>query len=267
MLNTFSLLTYNCFGLWLPGTKQRLLTLSQQLEKSPYHVVCLQEIQLHSYRDLLVKSCPGFLYSYSERYIHCPKGGLLTLSRFPIESNAFVPYQERGSWYTPMLADRLFYKGMLITELAWGNIPVVIFNTHILANFAGDWTRHGMYAGVEEKQLEQLAKAVRAQSADSLILVVGDFNIPRGSWLYENFLTRLGLTDPLAKDLRPTLRAPAGIKSYYSLAIDYILVRLPHEHALNIHCDLCLSSKYSISNGHQGYLSDHNGIEIQITKV
>src|SRR5215216_15362 len=124
MVNTFSLLTFNCFGLWLPGTKRRLLALAQQLEKNPYYVVCLQEIQLHQYQELLVKACPSYPYTYHERYVHCPKGGLLTLSRIPFTGKSFEPYEERGIWYTPMLLDRLFYKGMVMTKLTCETIPV-----------------------------------------------------------------------------------------------------------------------------------------------
>lgn len=116
MCNTFSLLTFNCFGLWLPDTGRRLLALSRELEKSPYRIVCLQEIQLHKYRGLLVKECASYPYSFAENYFHCPQGGLLTLARLPLTRTSFEPYSDRGLWYTPMLLDRLFFKGMSITS-------------------------------------------------------------------------------------------------------------------------------------------------------
>lgn len=266
MRDSFSLLTLNCFGLVLPNTKRRLLALARELEKCNHQIVCLQEIQLHEYQRLLTASCASYPYAAHEPYFHCPKGGLLTLARLPIISSAFEPYAERGLWYTPMLLDRLFYKGMLITKFQWGEIPVVVINTHILANFGGDWERHGMYAGVEEKQLQQLAKTVRSQPANSVILVAGDFNIPRGSWLYSDFLANSGLTDPLAGDTRPTLRAPAGLPARFSLPIDYIFLRLPESFSFEIECNLCFSGKYPITSRYQDYLSDHNGIEIRITR-
>jgi endonuclease/exonuclease/phosphatase (EEP) superfamily protein YafD len=249
----------------MPGTQSRLLALAQELERRSDQVVCLQEIQLHRYQRLLVKECASYPYPVYESYFHCPKGGLLTLSRMPITNKSFEPYEERGIWYTPMLLDKLFYKRILITKITWDKIPVIIINTHILANFAGDWERHGMYSRVEQKQLNQLAETIRAQPADSLIIVVGDFNIPRGSKLYHEFLAASGLTDPLAGDTRPTLRAPSGIPSRFSMPIDYALVRLPNMHSFEIDCDLCFTNKHRISNRFQGYLSDHNGIEIQIT--
>lgn len=264
MSTSFSLLTLNCFGLWLPDTERRLLALAKELKQSLYQVVCLQEIQLHKYQRLLVKES-DYPYSFHEPYFHCPKGGLLTLSRLPFTSTSFEPYTERGSWYTPMLLDRLFFKGMSITGFTWNDLPVVIVNTHLLANFAGDWERRGMYAQVEEKQLRHLAETVRAQPDDSIVIVVGDFNIPRGSGLYQDFLVHSGLTDLLAGDSRPTLRMPFKGASRFSLSIDYILVRIPNKYSLKINCDLCLWDKYAISNRQQGYLSDHYGVEMQIT--
>ena len=164
-----------------------------------------------------------------------------------------------------MLLDRLFFKGMSIASLSWKDIPIVIINTHLLANFAGDWERHGMYARVEEKQLWQLSEMVNAQTADSVVIVVRDFNIPRGSGLYRDFIVHSGLTDLLADDTRPTLRIPFNGASRFSLSIDYILVRIPHKYPLQVNCDLCFSEKYAISSKQEGYLSDHFGIEVQIT--
>ena len=265
MTGSFSLLTLNCFGLLLPHTKSRLQALAKELDKRHYQVVCLQEIQLHRYRKLLIDECTSYPFAFYESYHHCPKGGLLTLSRLPLTSTSFEPFAERGLWYTPMLLDRLFFKGMSMTSLAWDDIPVVIINTHLLANFAGDWERHGMYARVEEKQLRQLADRVQAQARDSIIIVAGDFNILRGGVLYRDFLIHSGLTDLLAGDSRPTLRVPFGVPSRYSLAIDYVLLRIPDRYSLEIECDLCFSDKYSIDNRMEGYLSDHHGIELRMT--
>jgi len=263
MTDSFSLLTLNCFGGYLPYTSRRLRALAQELQQRTDQVVCLQEIQLHKYQKLLVKACASYSYSFHEPYFQCPKGGLLTLSRIPL-TKSFEPYEDRGLWYTPMLMDKILYKGMLIHRHIWTGIPMFIINTHILANYVGDWERQGMYSRVEEKQLQQLAKTVRRQAADSIVIVVGDFNIPRGSRLYHDLLANSGLTDPLAGDTRPTLRIPPGFPSRFSLPIDYVLVRTPKAYSIKIECDLCLSKKYQIDRWHQDYLSDHVGIEIQL---
>src|SRR5690349_7691960 len=187
MTDSFSLLTLNCFGGYLPNTSRRLRALAQELEQRSDEVVCLQEIQLHKYQKLLVKACASYSYSFHEPYLQCPKGGLLTLSRIPM-SKSFEPYEERGLWYTPMLMDKILYKGMLIHNFIWAGITMVLINTHILANYVGDWERHGIYSRVEEKQLQQMANTVRRQAADSIVIVMGDFNIPRRSQLYDDLL-------------------------------------------------------------------------------
>lgn len=264
MDDSFSLLTFNCFGGYLPYTSRRLLALARELEKRADQLVCLQEIQLNHYRRLLVKACASYPHSFYKPYLHCPKGGLLTLSRISM-SKQFEPYTERGLWYTPMFMDKLLYKGMLIHTFTWAGFPMVVINTHILANYVGDWERHGMYARVEEMQLRQLAETVREQPADAIVIAVGDFNVPRGSKLYHDFLANSGLMDPLAGDTRPTLRLPRGVPARFSFSIDYALIRIPETCSLKIDCDLCLSSKSWIDDRHQDYLSDHHGIEIRIT--
>jgi endonuclease/exonuclease/phosphatase (EEP) superfamily protein YafD len=265
MNGSFSLLTLNCFGGYLPNTGRRLLALAQELEHRDDQVVCLQEIQMNRYLKLLQRACSSYPYQIYEPYLQCPKGGLLTLARTPIKSREFIPYTERGLWYTPMIMDRLLYKGMLITTLEWANIPVIVINTHVLANYVGDWERRGTYARIEEQQLMQLAETVRSRPAEALILVAGDFNIPRGSRLYEDLLAYSELEDPLAGDTRATHRPPPGIPSRYALPLDYVLVRRPADRSLKIECDLCFSSRQWQNGQRQDYLSDHNGVGIRIT--
>ena len=83
-------------------------------------------------------------------------------------------------------------------KIQLGELPIVVLNTHLTANYSGDWRSDNRYTRNERCQLEQLAETVRAQSADTLVLVAGDFNIPRGSGLYHEFMQASGLTDPLA---------------------------------------------------------------------
>jgi endonuclease/exonuclease/phosphatase (EEP) superfamily protein YafD len=154
---------------------------------------------------------------------------------------------------------------MLVTSLYWLNVPVIMVNTHIMANYNGDWNRQGVFARMQEKQLHQLAGLIAMQPADALVVVVGDFNIPRGSRLYMDFLDRSGLIDTLAGDLRPTHRPPPGVPAHYSLPIDFVLARVPETLSLQITCDLRFSSKLDLTPKHHDYLSDHNAIEVGFT--
>lgn len=265
MPTSLSLLTLNCFGTPVPTTRRRLLALSNQIERSALQLICLQEVQLVTYQRLLMQACASFPFQAYEPYLHSPKGGLVTFSRLPLAAQHFETYEEQGRWYLPTLMDRVLNKGMLITSLHWGEVPVVVINTHIVANYSGDWERRGMFTRMQEKQLRQLAEMVIAQPSNAVVMVAGDFNIPRGSRLYADFLHSTGLTDPLAEDRRPTHRPPRGVPARYALPIDFALVRVPPTLSLQITCDLRFSSKFELSHKYQDYLSDHNAIEVSLT--
>jgi endonuclease/exonuclease/phosphatase family metal-dependent hydrolase len=258
----FSLLTLNCFG--VPGirTGERLRRLAQELNAADYSVVCLQEVQSHRYRALFADQCkscyPGQAY---HQFIHAPKGGLLTLSKYPIEHSEFVLFRERGLWFTPAITDWILHKGVLITRLRLGDLLVVVMNTHLTANYTGDWSRNNLFAKQEYRELMQIAELVHAQPANALVLVCGDFNIPRGSWLYESLLTFAGLTDPLAGDQRPTFRPHLGMGLHYATPIDFTLYRAPPLPSFRTQSDLRFQDEVEIG-GRKAHLSDHMGIEL-----
>ena len=265
MPESLTLLSLNCFGTPVPTTRRRLQALAHHLEQSSLQIVCLQEVQLFTYKNMLFQACVSYPFQAYEPHLHCPKGGLVTLSRTPLVTQFFETFVEQGRWYLPTAMDRFLRKGMLISTLYWGEVPVVVINTHILANYSGDWERKGIFTRMQEKQLRQLADTVAAQPTTALVAVVGDFNLPRGSRLYHNFLQETGLMDALAGDLRPTHRPPRGVPAHYSLPIDFVFVRVPSNHAMQITGDLRFSSKLNLTHKHHNYLSDHNAIEVGFT--
>ena len=262
MTASLSLLTLNCFGTPVPKARRRLRALARQLEHSTIQLVCLQEVQLVFFQRLLIQACASYPFQAFEPHLHSPKGGLVTLSRMPLATQLFETYTEQGRWYLPTAMDRFLRKGMLISSLQWESAPVVVINTHVIANYNGDWERQGVFARMQEKQLHQLAEIVAIQPSDALVVVVGDFNIPRGSRLYKNFLQGTGLVDTLAEDKRPTHRPPRGVPAHYSLPIDFVFVRVPQTMSLQIKCDLRFSDKFELSHKYHDYISDHNAIEV-----
>nr|PZN49666.1 MAG: hypothetical protein DIU68_19675 [Chloroflexota bacterium] len=260
----FSLLTFNTYGVPAPGTSARIRTLSHTLNAEGHSVVCLQEIQAHIYRRL-IETTTNFPHHAYEPFIHCPKGGLLTLSRLPVEGHEFELFDKRGLWYTPALADWILHKGMLVTRLTVHDLPVVIINTHLTANYMGNWGRGSLYAEQEYHQLMQLAGLVQAQPPEALVIVAGDFNVPRGSWLYETFLAESRLHDPLRDNLEPTIRPRPGIPARYFMPIDYVLFRSPPLPGCRVESRFRFQEKVTLSNGRRDHLSDHIGIELCVT--
>lgn len=262
-MTTFSLLTLNCYGVPAPGTTRRLSLLAETLNSESLSAVCLQEVQSNLYCKQLRRACSSYPASAYEPFIHAPKGGLLTLSQNPIQESEFILYQERGLWYTPALADWILHKGILISRIHINGLPVVVMNTHLTANYTGDWSRSNPYAKHEHLQLQQLAKLVREQPENALVLVCGDFNIPRGSWLYDSFLEASNLHDPLAGDMQPTLRPRRVIPTRYFMPIDFAFVRAPHLTPLTAESRLRFEERV-LHDGRHLHLSDHYGVELQI---
>lgn len=262
-MNTLSLLTFNCFG--APGfyTARRLRRLARELNHAAYDIVCLQEVQTHAYRRLLTKqSHAAYPHQAYQPFIHAPMGGLLTLSRQSIDSSQFTLYRERGLWYTPAITDWILHKGILTTRLKRNGLDIVVLNTHLTANYTGDWGRNNPFARQEHGELMQLAEAVQAQPADTLVIASGDFNIPRGSWLYDSFLAATGLVDPLAGDTRPTFRPHKGMGARYAAPIDFTFVRAPAGAVFTLNSDLQFQDKVQTSRPR--HLSDHNAVELQV---
>ena len=109
----------------------------------------------------------------------------------------------------------------------------------------------------QQDQLQQLAAIVQAQPAEALVLVAGDFNLPCGCWLYNEFLERSHLQDPLAGDARPTYRPFPGVPARYALPIDFVFVRPPSSLPVHIDVRFSFAEKMALVGGGRGYLSDH----------
>lgn len=262
---TFSLLTFNVYGVPTGGTSARLRTLARHLNDEPFRVVCLQEVQTHVYRKLLLQSTPPYRHAAYEPFLHAPKGGLLTLSKLPLESSQFVLFRERGLWYTPALADWILHKGALITRMKLDGLPLVVINTHLTANYMGNWGRGNAFAEQEYRQMMQLCEIVNDESPDALVVVAGDFNVPRGSWLYEEFLRESRLIDPLGESMKPTLRPRPNWPSRYFAAIDYTFLRLPSLHNCRLESRTRFEDALMLSNGQKAHLSDHIAVEVCVS--
>ena len=257
---TLSLLTFNTFAILNWDTPFRVSALAQELTKLEAQVVCLQEIHQHLFRRTLTAATP-----YHVDAIHAPKrgrprGGLLTLSRLPVVNHHYVPFVEQGRWYHLEIMDRLLDKGILVAHYEVAGLPIIVVNTHIIANYAADYGRNGRPALRQQLQLRQLATAIQEFPAEAMIILVGDFNLPRGSWLYEEFLAESGMEDTLVGDPRPTYRPLPGVPAHYALPIDFVFVRQPKQVQVKYSSTHCLDRPVRLVGTYNNFLSDHLGI-------
>ncbi len=263
-MNHFSVLTLNCYGVPAPGTSRRLSILARILNAENASAVCLQEVQANIYRKQLAADCDRYPFQAYEPFVHAPKGGLLTLTQNPIAQCKYFLFRERGLWYTPALADWILHKGVLMSHIIFAGRPFVVMNTHLTANYTGDWSRRNPYAKQEHSQLQQLAELVQAQPQDATVVVCGDFNVPRGSWLYDSFLDASGMLDPLAGHMIPTLRPRRMMPSRYLMPIDFILVRVSND-LPDVKVEGRLRFEERVyDEGRHLLLSDHYGVEVNL---
>jgi len=231
----------------------RLRALAEVLAGSDYDVVCLQELHLpHNFA--LLRSLTKDSYPYAAHGARLPTaaGGLLTLSRIPIVGHRFrmvaaVSYRREG----------LTRKGVLVTRFAQDGEFFTVANTHLSANRHGDWSRAVPFTRVQEKELAKLAGLLKEIDSGEPVVAVGDFNVPRDSWLFEGFIAASGLRDAFAGDAATTYRPVPG---WDGAALDQV-VATP---GLPVSAEVVLRDKVKMSDGRDRYLSDHYGVAASI---
>jgi endonuclease/exonuclease/phosphatase family metal-dependent hydrolase len=250
------------------ATRARLATLGRLLDGAGLDIICLQEVQFSGFLPLLRRGFVSFPHLVYQPNWHAPKGGLVTLSRWPVEAVDFVSFREHGPWwYTPAFADWLLHKGMLVTRIAVGGTPVVVVNTHLLANYSGDWSPGNRFARHQREQLQRLAEVVNGLDRRLPVVVAGDFNVPRGNWLYDEFVRATALRDVLTGDDRPTFRQAMLMPGRFARPIDFIFVRAPEGAEIAASARLRFEAKTELITGRVDYLSDHYGVEAEIDVV
>lgn len=260
-----TLLSLNTFGLPLFLGWNRLGRLTRELDHYPASVICLQEIQQNAYVPLLLRNLPDYPHHAFELSWFAPSGGLFTAARAPLHANKFVPYQNRGRPFGAGIADWALNKGVLESTFSVGGARVIVMNTHLHANYRGNWDEDDALTRIQRDQVYHLAEMVRAQPRDALVIVCGDFNFPRGTSLYRELVDAAELEDPLAEDTRPTYRPlPLMTTTKWSLPIDFVLLRRATWHDLEVRADIVHIEDSTRTLAPRRFLTDHNALTLHV---
>lgn len=244
----------------------RLMRLMRQMNLLDASVLCFQEIQQNAYVPFMKRGLPNYPNHAFEPSAFAPKGGLFTAARFPFATSEFVPYENRGKFLSAGFADYMLGKGVMRTDLRVADLQVVVFNTHLHANYAGNWNPEDAMSRIQRDQVLHLAAMVNEQPSDALVIACGDFNFPRGSFLYDELLSASAMDDPLADDPRPTYRPfPLINKDKWAIPIDFVLVRTPSAHTIEITADIVEVQDESHSLTLRRFLTDHNALTLRVT--
>jgi endonuclease/exonuclease/phosphatase family metal-dependent hydrolase len=232
----------------------RLRALAEVLAQSDYDVVCLQELSIPP-NFALLRSLTRSSYPYAAYGSRLPTvaGGLLTLSRIPLVGHRYQVLAAPLKWR----ADLMMRRGVLLTRFAAEGEFFTVANTHLSPNRESDWSQAAPFTRVQQGELARLAKAVRRIDSGEPVIAVGDFNVPRDSWLFEGFEADSGLRDAFGGDAATTFRPVPG---WDGAALDQILVTP----GLPAKAEVVLQDKVRMADGVERYLSDHYGVAATI---
>jgi len=267
MTKKFSLLSLNTFGIPFFLSWGRLIRLAKHLERLSPSIICLQEIQQNAYTPLLTRYLPTYPHQAVFPHIYAPKGGLGIFSRVPLTHKRFEPYLDRGLRYFITVADWALFKGVLVGQLQIEGVDIFILNTHMNANYGGNWHPKNSLGLVQLTQVQKISDLLEKIPREALVILCGDFNFPRESYLYEELIVKSGLTDPLRDDPRPTYRPFPLVSSRWKTSLDYILYRLPQGKNFEIQADIIAVEDSSQRNSFRRFLTDHCALQLNIDFV
>jgi endonuclease/exonuclease/phosphatase family metal-dependent hydrolase len=260
----FSLLSLNTFGIPFYLGWERMTRLARELDALPATAVCLQEVQQNAYGPLLERRLTTYPHHIYERHHYAPKGGLAVFSRIPIDQHNFEVYQSRGTLLSISFADWALYKGILTVIYTVDGLPIIVLNTHMNANYSGIWHRSNPLSQIQLYQVQQLTRVIQSLPEEALVIICGDLNFPRASFLYEELVGQNNLVDPMVDDERPTYRPFPLVPAKWKVPLDFALVRQPVHKTFHIHADIIEVEDALKSHPVQRFLTDHNALLLQI---
>lgn len=260
----FRLLTFNC--LWQGAARERLAAIAPVLDESDVDFLCLQEVTQRRNLVLLERRLSSYQPAAFRPYGPAVMGGLVNFARRPIERTAYEVFRGRGPHWTLGWADRLLRKGFLISWLRLDALPIVVVNTHMLANYDEDWTPGNRFARQQRNDLAQLADAVSRLDKDSLVIVAGDLNVPMTSPMLEQLLNSCDLRHAFGSapgGVPPTIRhtKPGLVEQ----TIDHVLFRAPAGQSIQVAARLRFEDPVVLANGRKVFASDHMAVEAEFT--
>jgi endonuclease/exonuclease/phosphatase family metal-dependent hydrolase len=262
----FSILSLNTFGVPFYLSSGRIRRLSAELNRLSPGLICLQEIQQNAYLPLLQQGLSEYSQQAFFRNRYAPKGGLFTaaISACPLKNSEFYPYPNQGRPFSIGFSDWALNKGILVVKLEIHERLVVVMNTHLQANYLGDWKQSNKQVKIQLDQVSYLVGLIHAQPEDAWVLVCGDFNFPRQAPAYQQMLSQGGLVDPLMDDLRPTYSPFPLVPSMWHTSLDYFFYRAPADDHGEVTADIISVEDSNAKLPFRRFLTDHLALTLTI---
>jgi endonuclease/exonuclease/phosphatase family metal-dependent hydrolase len=265
-MDIFSLLSLNTFGVPFYLSVGRIKRLAAEINRLNPTVACLQEVQQNAYLPLLQRGLAAYPQLTFYRNALAPKGGLFTASDpiSPGMKGEFHPFGNQGKPVSIGFSDWALNKGVLLVELEFHEHRFVILNTHLQANYRGNWRLSNEQTQIQLDQVKDLVKLIQSQPVDAWVIVCGDFNFPRQSPAYQEMISQSGLSDALADDPRHTYRPFPLVSRKWQTSLDYIFYRIPAGEDPTVTADILPIENTFAVLPYQRFLTDHNALTLNI---
>lgn len=271
----FTLITFNAQGVpsFRSSTLFRFRKIGALLNKTDADIINLQEVFTYKQISILKSELTNFQYFVYEKSMLGPKGGLVTFSKKRIKKMYYISYSYpfellfdflKNGWIRVILRNLLSGKGILISKTI--DDGVYIANTHLIANPTGDWSELGRFSNIYTTCIKTL-KGVLVPLKSDFVLLTGDFNFPKTSYLYTDLISKLNLKDLFEDEESPTFRKeflPHGVKGS---RLDFILMKQNSLHSLSVKKHTLFAKREISIKNNKGFLSDHLGLRIDIKMV
>lgn len=256
------LASLNTWGMSVRGSHlvERYRAIGAAFETSEVDVINLQEVLTYYHLKQLRKAMPSFGAVSFRRSVAGPAGGVVTFSRRPVEGTKYRRFPMLSAAETTGVSRLTRFKaplkGALITRLVEPQVSIV--NTHLLANFDGDWSETNRFYTMHRSQLAGLTHVVTSIPGPAIIS--GDFNISRESTLHRDFLAETKLVDAFGGQCPPTFHPQFLAAGKTSHCIDFVLLAGPIE---VVDADVIFAGKVPMPSG-SNYVSDHLGLRAEV---
>ena len=128
--STFSIASLNTLGIPFlsPYPVDRYIAFCQAFERLRVDIINLQEVHTYNLFHLLKKNLPSYPYVAYERALPGPKGGLVTLSRYPLEKVQFTPFTyPKQMKHALLYASKLIHKkDTLVAKIQWPIFQIIL---------------------------------------------------------------------------------------------------------------------------------------------
>jgi exonuclease III len=275
-----TVLVYNVFDPFFgPDRAERMAFLPEaimDLSPVPDVIVLVEAFKKEDRQTILARLIDLGYPVESNHYLKKVYGtGIMLISRYPLTSWEFTPYNADGAIYDP---EHYSAKGVMHYVLDTPYGPLDVFATHPIARFKPLYDKDGNHNDRDRRtvdrilEMERIARTMREQAdpeAKSVILL-GDLNMSPDMWSYQYLVSRTNFTDSHA-ELHPGEYASTYAPDNTFVAGGHDFFKIDHIFYKNfdgqkgpwlkpVKSKIEFTKTYPLENGEETHLSDHYGV-------